>query len=235
MIVYKIENKLNGKQYIGQTIRALKERWIEHCKKTSDCSAIANAIQKYGKENFSIDILYTTNSVDMLNRKEQEFIKKFNTLRPKGYNLTTGGLNFIRSEETKRKLSERQKGDKNHMFGKKASSRTRRKMSISHFGERNHFYGKTHSKETKVKLSAYRKSQKCPRLGTKHTKQSKELMSRSHKGQGQKRIICHETNQVFDAIYLAAKAIGASPCTLSNALTGKIKTCKGYTFSYLPK
>lgn len=30
MIVYLIRNKLNGKGYVGQTIRSLEQRWPEH-------------------------------------------------------------------------------------------------------------------------------------------------------------------------------------------------------------
>ena len=131
MIVYVIENKLNSKRYVGQTVRSIEERWKENCKRTSDCSAIANAIQKYGKKNFIINTVYIATSTEELNKKEQYFIKELNTLKPNGYNLTTGGLGYKRSEETKRKMSIHQIGQGNHNFGKKASQEVRDSSYIS--------------------------------------------------------------------------------------------------------
>ena len=145
MVVYLITNKVNGHQYIGQTIRTLKERWSEHCKYTNECSALARAIRKYGKENFTIEVVYIAFSIEELNKKEQEFIKQYDTFKPNGYNLTTGGLNYERSAETKRKFSEGQMGEKNHRFGKTPSAKSREQMSIAHMGESNHFFGKTPS------------------------------------------------------------------------------------------
>ena len=34
MLIYKITNKINGKIYIGQTTRTLKERWADYIKVT---------------------------------------------------------------------------------------------------------------------------------------------------------------------------------------------------------
>lgn len=38
MIIYKITNKINSKQYVGQTVRSLKNRWHGHCSKSSECT-----------------------------------------------------------------------------------------------------------------------------------------------------------------------------------------------------
>lgn len=135
MIVYLIINKINGKQYVGQTTHAVQKRWKAHCGKNNKCTAIGRAIQKYSKENFIVKTIYIANSMEELNKKEQEFIKEFNTLAPNGYNLTTGGMNYIASNETKRKLSERQKGKKNHLFGKRHTEATKLKISNSQIGK----------------------------------------------------------------------------------------------------
>ena len=58
----------------------------------------------------------------------------------------------IVSEETRRKLSEAQKG-------KPHSEETKRKMSETKKGESNHFFGKKHSEETKRKISEAGKGQ----------------------------------------------------------------------------
>jgi hypothetical protein len=48
-IIYILENKLNGKCYVGQTILTFKERFGKH---RHSNSIIGKALQKYGSENF---------------------------------------------------------------------------------------------------------------------------------------------------------------------------------------
>ena len=50
-----LRNKINGKIYIGQTIRSIEERFKEHQKESNGCVAIRNAIQYHGWENFEKD------------------------------------------------------------------------------------------------------------------------------------------------------------------------------------
>lgn len=50
-------------------------------------------------------------------------------------------------------MSEAQKGEKNHMFGKTHLEVTKEKMSLAKIGVKNNMYGKTHSEEIKLKLS----------------------------------------------------------------------------------
>ena len=57
------------------------------------------------------------------------------------------------SEETRRRLSEAQTGEKNHLFGKHHSEETRRKMSDAQKGEKHPNFGKHHSEETKRRTS----------------------------------------------------------------------------------
>lgn len=90
LIVYKVTNLINGKCYVGQTKRTLNERWYGHCTKAG-CTALHNAILKYGKENFSIEVIDTAVNESELNSKEKYWISELNTLSPNGYNLKTGG------------------------------------------------------------------------------------------------------------------------------------------------
>lgn len=83
--IYKIENKINGKIYIGQSIH-IERRWIEHCQ-LSKKSVISQAIQKYGKENFSFQILEEVTDTSLLNEMEAKYIRQFNSLVPNGYNI----------------------------------------------------------------------------------------------------------------------------------------------------
>lgn len=83
--IYKIENLINGKKYIGQSIH-IEKRWQEHCQQSSE-SLIGKAIQKYGKENFSFQIIEEVFELEQLNQLEAKYIKSFNTLVPNGYNI----------------------------------------------------------------------------------------------------------------------------------------------------
>lgn len=82
--IYKIENLLSHKIYIGQSVN-IERRWQQHCR-TSGQSRIAKAIQKYGKNNFSFEILEQC-LIDELNEKEDFYIQYYHSLVPNGYNV----------------------------------------------------------------------------------------------------------------------------------------------------
>ena len=104
-----LKNKMNGKSYIGQTIRPIKERLKEHRSKKSKCSAVYDAIKKYGWNNFERD-WYECPDGD-LNFDEELLVKEMMTLSPDGYNLIEGGgSGGKRSEETKQKIGDSQRG-----------------------------------------------------------------------------------------------------------------------------
>lgn len=88
--IYLIRNKVNGKGYVGQSIN-YQERFRSHCKPSSakDGSLIDMAIQKYGPDNFSVELLES--QVDNYNERERFWIKKCGTLAPHGYNIEEGG------------------------------------------------------------------------------------------------------------------------------------------------
>lgn len=86
--IYKIENKINHKIYIGQSIDP-QRRFREHCcKHEKYISLIDRAIHKYGKENFSFEII---GWFENYNEKEKEYIQFYRTLAPYGYNIALGG------------------------------------------------------------------------------------------------------------------------------------------------
>ena len=91
--IYKITNTINGKSYIGQTIQNVKERFYQHC--ATKCSkavsnmAIHRAIKKYGKSNFTVEVIEEIDSAN-LNDRERYWIKYYNSYN-NGYNSTKGG------------------------------------------------------------------------------------------------------------------------------------------------
>jgi group I intron endonuclease len=236
MIIYKITNNINGKLYIGQTTRPLKERWQEHCKMSGDCPALSNAMKKYGIDSFTIEIIDNAVNIEELNQKEEKYIKGFNSIRPCGYNLTFGGLNALRSEETKRKNSEKQLGEKNHNWGKKASAETRKKMSDARKGSKNHMWGKKMPDGHNKKMLDAQKGMSHPRLGKTFTAESRKKMSDAQKGRpalSRESIKCNENNIIYQSMTEAANSLNLQISEVSNQLKGKRVSCKGYTFSHV--
>lgn len=93
--IYTITNLINNKKYIGKTTRDPEIRWKEHIRESlneQDNIPIHNAIRKYGLNNFSFEIIENNIPNSLLNQKEQEYIKYFNSLSHiNGYNITQGG------------------------------------------------------------------------------------------------------------------------------------------------
>lgn len=94
--IYKITNKINGKSYIGQS-RQIEKRFTQHI--NNERTSIGKDIKKYGKDNFEFSIVEIC-EINELDIKEREYIEKYNTIYPNGYNKTNGGIvgcqNFAR-------------------------------------------------------------------------------------------------------------------------------------------
>ena len=122
-IIYKATNLLNGKIYIGQTIRKLQERKNSHFydSRLESNRVFPRAIKKYGKENFKWEIIDSSSSKEELDFKEKYYILYYNSLVNVGYGYNVGeggtfgysikGLSPIEKEKVnnKRKLSWRNK------------------------------------------------------------------------------------------------------------------------------
>ena len=94
-IVYKITNKINGKNYIGKTEYSLEHRWNRHLSSARNGSKFRfhSAIRKYGKDYWDLSVIetYQTEDENFINEKETHFIKLFESDTKKGYNATSGG------------------------------------------------------------------------------------------------------------------------------------------------
>lgn len=89
--IYKIENKVNGKVYIGQTIHP-KERPFKHLNKPSSTNKrFSSSIKHYGKDNFEVKILCECYTKEDLNLAEIFYIVEWydSTHYSRGYNLKT--------------------------------------------------------------------------------------------------------------------------------------------------
>lgn len=103
--VYKITNLINDKLYIGITKRNPKIRFNEHFSNKNEL--LYKAKEKYGKENFLLEIIEKNIQENDIDEKERYYIKLYNSLAPNGYNLSIGGIsNKGMSDRGKQKLKE---------------------------------------------------------------------------------------------------------------------------------
>lgn len=83
--IYKYTSP-SGKSYIGRTIQTLRERAKESGKGYRQCPVFYKAIQKYGYENMTVEILAEV-EIEDLPEEEANWISFYNTLVPNGYNI----------------------------------------------------------------------------------------------------------------------------------------------------
>lgn len=121
MIVYKATNILNGKVYIGITMKTLKHRISIHKKDAkSKNTYFYRAINKYGFENFRWEIIDTADSIEKLHELETFYIKQYDSFdnKTKGYNTTSGGGSLYEiTKEERLARSKRAMGKNNPMYG----------------------------------------------------------------------------------------------------------------------
>lgn len=138
--IYCIENIINKKKYIGQSID-INRRWSQHKNELKNNNHanqhLQNAWNKYGENNFHFYIIKSCKK-RYLNRLEKLYIRQYNSYHD-GYNLDNGGnvvLGFL---------------------GKKHSDKTKEIMSDikkqQYKGKGNPMYGKHHSLESQIKTS----------------------------------------------------------------------------------
>lgn len=134
--IYKFENKLNGKIYIGQS-RCIERRYEDHVYCDNPKYELDRAIKKYGIENFNYVILETFNTPNLdevnkwMDEREEYYIKFYNCLNPNGYNLLSNRHHPEFCELTRERISTSCLGNKNGFYGRKHSEETKKKMSES--------------------------------------------------------------------------------------------------------
>lgn len=118
--IYKYENKINGKIYIGLSIN-IENRYRQHLYDAEHleerrCSGIDYAIKKYGIENFDFQIIEEC-SPDELNDREKYWINFYDSYN-NGYNRTIGGNSLKGENHPRAILTEKEVWDIREQYGK---------------------------------------------------------------------------------------------------------------------
>lgn len=106
--IYKYENKLNHKIYIGQSTNITKRKW-EHVHAPSDSSLIDTLLKKYGEDNFEFAIIEEC-MAEELDSREIYWINYYNSYE-NGYNLTKGGQSQFGEYNISAKLNNNKVGE----------------------------------------------------------------------------------------------------------------------------
>ncbi len=247
--IYRITNLINKKSYIGETIQDVEKRWKTHkslSRLNKGCPALKEAFNKYGIENFKFEVLVICFDEDRL-IYEKQYIKKYNTVAPNGYNISEGGCErgftgLHHSEEARRKISEavkkrfenpeeRKKARENYVKNninekRNQSEKWKKALAEGRLGRKTG--GKT-SDETKKKISEGVK--KVLQNGNKEQIYNKAFMTK----------VCRKINQLslsgeyiktFNSIAEAAREVNKGCSTIHSVLTKKSKTAGGFKWEY---
>ena len=219
----------SGKVYIGITKQKPEQRW-DYGNGYRQNKHFYSAILKYGWENIRHEIVANGLTKEQACDLEIELIAEYHATDPRyGCNNSTGGehgsLGVHPSAETRQKMSEANKGQKqtpqqrdalmNYLIGHEASAETRRKISEAGKGRTPWNKGKKASEEAKAKNSiAAIKLGKIPPY-TKPTK-----------------VVCVESGEVFHQIKDAGEKYDICPANTTAVCRHRREKAGGYHWKY---
>lgn len=180
--VYRLENSVTGKVYIGMSVN-MEQRKREHLhKRGSGDTKLRRAFSKYGRNKFSfvplfvaLDKVVTKDTVDMLVQAEKDLIAEHDAVR-NGYNTRhaatgVGAFGKAWSERVKKRFEseeERMKcasnGEKNGMYGRSRKGERVGGAVTPMSGEKNGMFGRDwRVGKSASELEAHRRT--CGRSG----------------------------------------------------------------------
>lgn len=171
--IYILTNSVNGKQYVGRDSN-LPNRANLHLRGQGRSPGIHAAIKKYGRENFTVEIIrFPHISHQILCWFERSYIAELDTFR-NGYNQTLGGdgglSGYKHTTESRRKMSE---------------NNPMKKPEIREKWKKNTFTPE--SQEKRRQWTVKNNPMNCPLTRKKHDKAMKdpersEKLSKAHTG-----------------------------------------------------
>ena len=204
--VYVHTNKINGKKYVGLTSQDPERRW-KHGYGYKGSTYFYNAIQKYGWDSFTHEIIADNLSKKEAQDMESKLIVEYKTQNENfGYNLESGGSAPQHSDATIEKLRLLNKS-------RIVSEETKKKMREADKLRPIH----KHTEEAKLKISA-------AKIGHKVSDETKEKLRKAFS----QKVICVEMNKIFNSMKEAAEYFDLSKCTISAVIKGRNKTAGGY-------
>lgn len=219
--VYSITCLSNGKMYIGSSSH-IHNRWLSHksrLKNKIHSPILQNTYNKYGLNSFCFNILEICDLSNLIQR-EQYWYNHFKSIGYKMLNYSNIIENPTRgipiSQERKNHLSKILKGRPSKNKGRKITEETRKKMSIASTGRKM-------TQKNKDILSEINKKPKTIEHRQRLSQVKKELVG--------VKIVCLQTNEVFNSLIDAANKYGIKYQSIRQSILRKGK-CKSLNFYY---
>lgn len=250
--IYRILNKITQKCYIGESkCLNVNRRWNQH-KKTIEnnkgyCPVLRDAVIKYGIENFIFTVIVVCFDDDRF-KYEKEYIQKYNSVVPNGYNVTNGGeggggfQGKKHSEEVKNKIKNtlKQKYIDNPELKNQLSERNKIIMSNPEIREKIK-NGISNSEKYQKAIRAPRVTRvtRAPRLPTTDDVKRKisEGLKKYHNDNKQIKIKQYDINNnllnEYTTISEASKETSVTRKAISLYLREKTKTAGGFIWKYV--
>jgi group I intron endonuclease len=111
-IVYFIMNWINGKGYVGWTVKTVDQRWSEHRGGYGSAERLRRAIKKYGFQNFFVQEIESGLTAEQAKQMEKWWIARLATFG-QGYNQTAGGdgsIGRVWTPEQRKQISDKKRG-----------------------------------------------------------------------------------------------------------------------------
>lgn len=248
-VIYKYTNIINGKNYIGQTTQKIKYRAKSNGSGYKDCPNFWQAIQKYGWNNFRLEILDWCASQTNADELEQQYIQKYKTnVKEHGYNISGGGQkNHLIAEETKNKIREKKierdkTTPKRHWTKEQIAKQTEARMKSPLYWESRKkvaekMSGRTRPKEVGLKISLAKKGQKPSVLAIKknievNSKPINQYDKNSHECIQTFSSIKNAVKSLFNISILTEQQIRSKISNICSVCKGKHKIAYGYCWEY---
>lgn len=178
-LIYQITNLVNGKFYIGKhTTKNPYDNYMGSGK------IIKKALEKYGIENFTKEILFCFNNEQKAFMKEEEIVSQKFIDRKDTYNMVVGGIGFHSGKEHP---YYGRCGEKHPLYGKHITEEHKEKLLEANKGDKNPNYGKTPwnkgvpmSEDVKRKVSESKKGNVPWNKGVPMSDEQKKKLSEHH-------------------------------------------------------
>lgn len=203
--IYMTINVLNGKRYIGQKI---SDKFLTKYKYAGSGMIIRQHIKNNGVDHLAVELLDTANSKEELDRKEIYWIEYYNAVEdPMFYNLAEGGNRNNMSHFDQDREAIRRERISNSLKGRHHSEETKRKISLGNIGNKNSL-GRKHSEESKRLMSikqsgsnnpmydVHKYGKDAPFYGHHHSDEARKKISEASKN----RIVSEETRRKLSRI-----------------------------------
>ena len=247
--IYKITNNKNNKCYIGVTTKNdPNERWKGHkysFKSGTGCPLLMKAFNKYGEDSFKFEVIIICFDDDLYNY-EKEYILKYNSLVPNGYNANEGGEfggNFKgkqHTEESKQKIrlktSERSKSDEFRQRAREIAVEFNRTHNIGDLMRKSDKWQKA-LEEGRIGCAQNDKTKKKISEGLKkYFENNRDKHSQIMTKVNGRKVMQYSNEGVyiasFDSILLASKTTGIDRGAIQANTSGRTKSSGGFIWKY---